>query len=318
MDNRRRHRLFLVACLTLMAMAWARPGLGHEVLIVQSSATRAYQQAVDGFNQVYGVTTSLPGIASIQPTETILLDPESPDPARDVSRKYQDLQPNLIVAVGTSALEAVKGLAGPILYCLVPNPEGVVQGRPEVTGVWMATAPEAQLTAIKEALPAIKAIAFLHNPAAENDLFSLAQDAAGRLRLTLVDAPATNVLDAIRLLAKLAGQIDAILLPPDPVLINRDLLEALTALSLESRIPIIAFAPKYLEQGAALAIFTSPTQMGRQAAEMAKRFIPAPPPIGVRPEYGKETTIRTNDRIISILKIQLASQPQAPDRSPSP
>jgi putative ABC transport system substrate-binding protein len=292
----------IILCATLLVMASVRPGLAHEVLIVQSSAIGAYQEAVSGFDQAFG-STSMEGIASIQASQALILDPAAADSIHTVTRKYQDLQPNLIVAVGTAALEAVKDLPGPIIYLMVPNPEAVAGKRTNITGIRMATGPKQQLAAIKAAFPSAKKIGLLHNPATAGNFPSLARKAAEGLGLTLVDAPAANDREASILIPQMAGRIDALLLTPDPTLISEPLLSALTLVSLEKKIPLIAFAPKYLKQGAAMVVFTSPEQLGRQAADMAKRLLAAPAHGPVRPEYGQETTVLTNERIIKTLGI---------------
>lgn len=307
MDTRFRHCLRTIALATLLVMALPCPGLGH-VLIVQGSAIEAYQQAVAGFKQAFA-TASLPGIASIQPDVTLVLDPEHQDSIHDVSRKYQDLQPEIIVAVGTPALEATQGLSCPIVYLMVPNPEPLVRQRPNITGIRMATGPKEQLMAIKETFPAVTRIGLLHNPERGGDFLALAQAAAGQLRLTLVSAPATDDREASQDLTRLAGQVDAILLTPEPSLISQTLLNALAIFSLEQRVPLIAFAPKYLEQGAAMAVFTSPVQSGRQAAELVKRALTGQGPKGAPPEYGHEATVLTNDRIIK--KLGVLANPRA-------
>lgn len=291
---------FIILCSTLLVMALVRPGLAHEVLIVQSSAIAAYQEAVSGFNGSFG-PASLPGIASIQTTQVLLLDPTAADTVNRVNRKYQDLQPNLILAVGTAALKAVRDLPGPIVYLMVPTPEAVIGQRTSITGIRMTTEPGGQLAAIKATLPGATRIGLLYNPALASDFPDLARKAAKRLGLTLVDAPATSDREASTLIPAMADRIDALLLTPDPTLISTPLLHALALVSLDRGIPLVAFAPKYLNHGAAMVVFTSPEQAGRQAAGMARRLLALPRHQAIRPEYGQVTTVLTNERIIKTL-----------------
>jgi len=293
------HRLILVAML--LVMADLSPCLAQGVMIVQSSSVDAYQKAVSGFEQAFARSTSLPGISSIQPTQTIVLDPAGKDAVSVVAKSYQTLLPEVVVAVGNGALEAVKDLNGPIVYLLVANPEAIAQQRTNITGIKMTPGPLPQLARLQAALPSARKIAVLFDPATSADFVSLAQAAAGALDLTLVKAPAKDDREAILLIGGLAGQIDAIWLLPEPALISPALLNALALLSLEKHIPLIAFAPKYLELGAALAIFSSPEQLGMQAADLVKRLMSAPAGEAVRPEYGREAAVLANERIIQKL-----------------
>ena len=304
MPGRHSHRLIILFTM-LLVMADLRPGLANQVLIVQGSSLEAYQRAVSGFNQVFA-TISLPGVASIQTTQTVVLDPKQNNHNQTITKNYQDLQPNLIVAVGSSALEAVKDLPQPIIYLMTPDPEAIIQRRPHITGVKILTSPETQLSAIKETFPNIKRIGLLYNPATCGDFPHLAQMAAARLDLTLIEVAADNDRDLIQHLHEVEDQLDAMLLTPAPTIITSPLLEVLALLSLEKRLPLIAFAPKYLDQGATMTIFTSPEQLGMQAAEMAKRLLASPGQEEIKPEYGKEATKMTNRRIIQKLGLVIA------------
>jgi putative ABC transport system substrate-binding protein len=99
----------------------------------------------------------------------------------------------------------------------------------------------------------------------------------------------------------LSAELDAIWLRPDPALISPTLLQALALVSLEKRIPLLAFAPKYLEYGAAMAIYSSPEQLGQQAADLVKRLLRDPSAEATLPEDGREVTVLTNERIIQNL-----------------
>lgn len=295
------HHLILVAML--LVMADLRPCLAQGVMIVQSSSAEAYQNAVSAFNQELTSTISLPGIASVQPAQTFVLDPAVEDPESVVDRNYHFLRPEVVVAVGNQALEAVKDLNCPIVYLLVANPDPIVQQRPNITGITMMPGPLPQLAAIKAAFPTVRRIGILFDPSTSSDFVTLARKAAGTLDLSLVQAPASADREAILLISSLVSQIDAIWLMPEPSLISQTLLKGLALVSLEKRIPMIAFAPKYLEFGAAMAIFASPEQLGRQAAELAKQLLSAPSRKAIKPEYGRTTTVQTNDRIIQTLDI---------------
>lgn len=293
------HRLILLAML--LVMADLRPCLAQGVMIVQSSSVEAYQKAVSGFDLAFARFTSLPGVASIQPAQTIVLDPAANDAVPVVTRHYQALRPQVVVAIGNGALEAVKDLKCPIVYLLVANPDAIAGQRKNITGIKMTPGPLPQLAHLKAALPAVQKIAILFDPASNADFASRAQAAAVSLDLALVTAPASDDLEAIRQIGGLAGQIDAIWLLPEPSLISPALLNAVALLSLEKHIPLIAFAPKYLELGAAMAIFSSPEQLGMQAADLVKRFMSAPAGEAVAPEYGKMVTVLPNERIIQKL-----------------
>ena len=297
--TRHRHRnRFTFAFVTLLVLAF--PALGRPyVLIVQSSPIEAYQQAVAGFTQ-YFTTTSLPGIASIQPNEIIILGQAT---SETVANRYQEVKPELVIAVGTSALEVVKGFTTPIIYLMVPNPDAITKGQGNIVGISMMTDPEQQLSAIKATFPAATRVAIIHNPARNGDYVKLVRAAQSRFRLTVTDLPVNDDKEALNLLSSQSNHFDALLLTPDPSLITPILMNGLALYSLEQHVPLVAFAPKYLDQGAAMVVYTSPEQAGKQAAELAKRSLSGQLGTSMRQEYGREATRLTNDRIIQKLGI---------------
>lgn len=297
MENSLKRRFVILVCAMLLALGVPRSGIG-QVLIVQGSAMEVYRQAVSGFNQEFTPTTSLPGISSVQPTETMILEPDSLDNVNFVARKYQSLQPKIIVAVGSLALSSVASLPGPVIYLMVPDPDSIVRPRSGLAGVRMTVLPERQLSSVKEVFPDRTRIGLLHDPASSLGFLKQAQGAAESVKLTLVSIPASSDREAIQLLIKRENAMDALLLSPEPSLISPTLVDALAQFSLEENIPVIVFAPKYLEMGAAMAIFSSPQAMGRQAGRMVREYLLRPFPDSVSMEFSTEAAVQTNPRVI--------------------
>lgn len=314
MPNRRISRFATLVCILMLAMAIPRLGFG-QVLIVQSSAAEIYNQAVSGFTQTFTPTASLPGVSSIEEVEIVVLGPASAaNNAQLTTRKYQSMQPKLIVAVGSLALKSVASLPGPVIYLLVPAPEAIVGARVALAGVMMTPSPAQQLAPIKKTFPGRTRIGLLHNPAVSGDFFKLAHDSTESVGLSLVSIPAASDREAILAVGEGAEKIDALLLTPDSSLISPTLLEALALFSLEKKIPLVAFAPKYLEYGAAMVVFASPLEMGYQAGRMAREHLGRPYTEKTSPTYVKEVSILTNPRIVRRMGTSSAPSASHKDR----
>lgn len=286
--------------LTILCL-WPLSGQAAEILVLRSSPLKPYDEAIAGFNRAIAGLAAPPGLKTIAPYSLHQLDIAGPDPVNSAAEKIADLHPDLVVAVGGEALAAVQDLKCPIVYLLVANPDAIGGPRPNITGLKMTPGPRPQLTAIKSAFPTVKRIGLLFNPATSTDFVSLAEGAAQGLALSLVKIPASSDREAILLMDDLSAELDAIWLRPDPALISPTLLKALALVSLERRIPLLAFAPKYLEFGAAMAIYSSPEQLGRQAADLVKRLLSDPSAGATKPEDGREVTVLANERIIQKL-----------------
>jgi putative ABC transport system substrate-binding protein len=71
----------------------------------------------------------------------------------------------------------------------------------------------------------------------------------------------------------LLKQSDLLLAINDPLVLNRESAKWLLYEAYERRLPVIGFSRAYVRAGAAAAVFSEPEQLGRQAAEITRRWL---------------------------------------------
>nr|MBF0222990.1 hypothetical protein [Desulfobulbaceae bacterium] len=297
--------------ILLTLFCWAviflpQQATASEVLIVNSSQRQPYLQAIAGLNRVLG-GVSYQGVKTIQQTESELFAADSIQSDLLFNSKVKQHQAEVLVAVGAKALAAVANLPLPIVYLMVVNPEKISQGKDNITGVRVTVDPEKELAAIAEYLPTVKKIGIIYDPdnsAAQIDLLTRA--VLNNSRLTLLPREVSLAKEVNAVLTRIGPSVEALLLVPDTTVLTAENLDIFSLYSLNSRKPLIAFAPQYLKHGAALALYSTPTAMGEQAGQMVLRLLAGETIDQIPPEASQTLTVETNSRILNKLGFEAA------------
>ena len=259
--------------LVLLALTFlfvhAGPAKGQEIVIVQTSKFAPYQEAVNAFDQTISAASSYHGVKVLNPVKTRKIDLSQPAGSGQSFLPLNDLKADLIVAVGTKALNAVQQQPAQIVYLMASGVKAIIRNRPNICGIEMVVSPRAQLAAIKAHLPKINTILLLYDPAKTGPLVRLTEAAAPAAGLKIVSRILTSVKDLKKTLADNAAKTDAILLLPDTTVLSPATLKLFTIFSASHKMPLISFSPKYLRHGAAMAVFGAPSAMGEQAGRLA-------------------------------------------------
>ncbi len=299
-------KLITLAVLCWLAVVLPWQAYAEEVLIVNSLPIKPYQQAIDGLNQVLGNTSYLE-VKTIQRVESEVFYAGSIKGNNIFNRKIRDQQGQIIVAVGSKALAAVADITLPIVYLMAANPEKIIQGKTNITGVSLTVDPGKQLAAIIALLPSIKNIGIIYNPANSADqIASLESSAKKNTSLTLLTKRVALAKAVNAALAELGTSVQAVLLVPDTTVVTSANLDIFSLYSLNKNKPLIAFAPQYLKHGASLAIYSTPEAMGQQAGHMVLRLLGGKNIAEMPPETSQTITVQINQRILHKLGFETA------------
>lgn len=263
-------RIFHILALLLL---WGFPAFAAEVVVVQGERNIPYEAAVRGFE----------GTAGVRSVERLVLAEMR---GADVVRAVREARPRVVLAVGRDALSRVKEIREiPVVYLMVASPESAGALGRNVTGVTMTVAPERYLAFIRDSLNG-RRVGVLYDPERTGAMARQARVAAERLGITLVEGVARSPRDVPRILNELSGKVDALWLLPDATVLTLEGQEAIFLFSQNNRVPVVAFAEKYLGVGALAALAIDPDDLGRQAGRMTRRIldgvsvenVPAEPP----------------------------------------
>jgi ABC-type uncharacterized transport system substrate-binding protein len=188
--------------------------------------------------------------------------------------------PHLFVTVGTRAAQALidEGVSIPTLRTLVARSaheslnSHAQDSNPgsSVAAIYLEQPWERQLEFARLLLPEARQLGAILGPASQRDAPALAnaaekQNFAPRLRSL---AAQDDVGGAFK---EVAQHSDAILAVPDPAVLTPNSAKWLLYTAYQRGIPVIGFSKSYVTAGALGAVYSTPEQIARQAAEMVAR-----------------------------------------------
>lgn len=226
--------------------------------------------------------------------------------------------PDLIVTVGAAAFDGVLAwLAAqggawervPLLAVLLPraayelHAPPAAAGRRPMSAALLDQPPGRQMALIRRALPEHRRVGVLPGPQTQAQLKTLQREAAAH-GLTLVTAPAVGApADLYPALKAALDASDLILALPEPTVYHGGSLQNILLTTHRARAPLVAFSPAYVRAGAVLALYSTPAQVARRAAEMLRGWLAGrglPPP-----QTPREFAVAANVKVAASLGLQL-------------
>ena len=276
--------------LFLLNFFFTPAAAGQKVLALQSVAIAPYEEAVRGFERVYGSEVKRLFV--------------SEQKEKDVLREIQAIKPDMVLAVGRDALLIARRLRDiPVVYCMVLNPLALLAAETNISGVSMNLAPGKQLPELLKILPDTHDIALLYDPARTGAFVQELREAAALAGVRLNAMEVHQPQEVPRRLNNIRDRADLFWMLPDVTVIAPETVEAILLFSLENKIPILTFSEKYLERGAMLSIGIDPFDIGRQAGELAQMIFSG----GEHLQHGeaRKALVAVNEKIARKLGIRI-------------
>lgn len=294
---RARYRLVSLAlCLLLWAI-----GQVHAttlVVIVSSERSPAYVEAAEALVS----ELERQGVSRFDMRQQTALEFKNSDAG----------SPRLLVALGAQAAQAVATTKPkyPVLCALLPRTsfEAVLRetgqkSSDQFSALYFDQPLGRQLELIRMALPEAKKVGVLwgsESLAKEPFLKALA---ATKL-LSVVDGRITGENFLFPQLKKVLVDADVLLALADQQVFNVQTIQNILLTSFRAQVPLVGFSPAYVRAGALLAVFSTPEQIGRQSAALAKdvllgKSLPAVP------LYPSSFSVMVNDHVARSLGLSL-------------
>ena len=266
----------------LVWLALCLPGLqtqaqGIKVHIVSSQASAPYLDAAQAL--IKGLSSH--GVARSEIQVMSLADFSNVSPVALATGKVW-------VALGTQAAAALAKAqlrGASVLSALIPGSgfERVLrqsgrQASAQFNAIYLDQPLQRQLVLIRLALPRAKRVAVLWGPESWNRVDTL-RTLANTQGLVLQDARLKVESDLFAALQSVLDGSDVLLAQADPLVFNSSSIQNILMTSIRDKVPLVAFSPAYVRAGALLAIYSTPTQVGTQAARwvldvLAQRTLP--------------------------------------------
>ena len=193
---------------------------------------------------------------------------------------------DLIITAGAQALRNALANSGPtpVLATLLPRQsyEQIIAeapaSRPRITAITLDQPAARQASFLRRLLPDQKRIGILVGEE------SLAGTAQLRQQLSAVglsldsESASDNVAGLLGALNALLPRVNVLLALPDSTIYKRDNIKAILVTSYRHQRPVVAYSAAFVKAGALAALYTTPTQIAGQTAELI--LGPGPLPVG--------------------------------------
>ncbi len=201
----------------------------------------------------------------------------------------------------------------PLIFCMIQDPGQLgLLNVPNVSGVSFSIPVMNQLAAFRTVNPRGVRVGVIYGSEPVAKLVAEAQSRARVLRLNIVErrvASDKEVPEALRGLLKGSEAVDALWLPPDPMLLGDEARRFILAETLKAGKPVYAFSPRWWPRARWSATVPTYVSVGEQAAELVARAA------GRRPRRGADGAAR---RAGDQQEVGRAPQAGDPGRRPWP
>lgn len=255
------------ACvLALAAAAGAQPASSAEVAILKTSEVAAWRTTLDALRRA-------------APTHLFTEYDLRGDKAEAdrVVASLKGKSGTIVVAMGPLAAQAAREGAPelPLIFCMVQDPASLgLLNAPNTFGVSFTIPVKNQLAAFRMVNPRGVRVGVIYSAEQGGRLVQEALKAAPVVRLLLVERPVQSdreIPEALRSLLKGSEAVDALWIPPDPVLLNEETRRFLLSETLKAGRPVYSFSPALVGEGALVSNGPDMASVGAQLAELVAR-----------------------------------------------
>ncbi|HEX5127330.1 MAG TPA: ABC transporter substrate binding protein [Rhodocyclaceae bacterium] len=274
------------------------------VAIVQSESSPAYQEFTDA------VRTELRRDAV--PPDVIVLDSD-----QAATRPLADVQ--FVIAAGIRAAQVLtaRDLKQPLLLTLLPRSayDHLVAGKHDdkrISAVFIDQSPARYIDLLHLALPNVDRIGILVGRDSRDTANALAQAARERKLKPVLETVASDS-DIFPALQRMFADGNGVLLAtPDTSVFNSQTIPNIVLSTYRYHVPIVGFTQAYVKTGALVAIYSTPSQIGLQAAEIVHGVLSGGALPG--PQYPRQFDVGVNTYVARSLELQLDNETNLHDR----
>ncbi|MBB5016891.1 ABC-type uncharacterized transport system substrate-binding protein [Chitinivorax tropicus] len=287
----------LLAWLTASGWALATP----DVLIVSSEDSPPYQELIQTFStQLAGRVDQLE--ISVQ-SQQQLSDSLSKQP------------PRLLLTLGVSATEQAiqSNQRVPHLAVLVPRLtyEKLLSSKPATdlrnrSAIYLDQPLDRFLGLARLVVPNLERVAILSSmdPAPPRKPLASALKNPPALVVELIESER----DIVPTMQRVLPGTQALLAIPDNKVYTPHTAELVILTAYRQRVPIIGFSSTFTRAGALCSVYSTPSQIGQQAAEIASKVLSGRAVLPA-PQYPQHYTISVNDRVARALGMEIKPAP---------
>ena len=304
LDNKMRglFKLFSWLMLALGLTVW--PCLGFaapkQVVVLLSDSSAPYQEAARAIRESIEADSAKLTIRFVV----------AGDPGADEAMAQPD---TLLVPLGAKATQIAAKTDQPLFAALVARQffEKLVpsasSNRRQISALFLDQPISRHLQLVRVAQPRARTVGVVLGPS-QSVLQAELTQAASNAGLRLSAIALTGSGDLFTSLQTLLPNVDALLLFPDPLVVNRSSIQNLMLTTYRQRVPVVGYSQNLVDAGALVAVYSTPQQIGQQVAETIQRMLSARQWELLPPAYPKYFTVKTNSSVARSLDIEVPNE----------
>ncbi|MDB5816217.1 MAG: hypothetical protein JWM03_1880 [Rhodocyclales bacterium] len=291
------------AFVLLLVTTGGREASAATIAVVLSESRGAYQEFADALRAELR--------RDQQTHELLVIDSE-----QAASRSLADVQ--LVIGVGGKAMDvlAAKDFKAPLLLTLIPRSSydklpAARRDDHKTTGLFIDQPPTRYIDLVRVALPDADRIGLLAGRDSHDNVARLAQVARDRKLHPAVETINSEgeIYPAIQRLFPDGG---VLLATPDTTIFNTQTIPNIILSAYRFRVPVVGFSQGSVKSGALIALFSTPSQLGTQSAEIASKVLAGTPLPA--PQYPRIFSVGINTVVARSLSIEMESESVIHDR----
>jgi putative tryptophan/tyrosine transport system substrate-binding protein len=253
----------LAAFILLAVLALASRADAAVIAVIKSKDVSQYNQTLDGFKARLG------GKAEVKEFNLDAVGEGA------IAAAVSAVNPNAIFAIGPAAAKIARTSfpSVPLVYAVVPNPDGIGLRGQNVTGVAMSVHPRKHFALFRQLAGSVKRVGVIYNPQKSQDYVDEGIKAAEGHGIQLISKKANGEQDVPNLLREMIGQIDAFWLIPDSTVVSRNSYKFILQNTLEKGIPLLVFSSELVKAGALVGLSPDFGDAGDKAAQLLEKIV---------------------------------------------
>lgn len=227
------------------------------------------------------------------------------------THSLQESDGHLLVAVGVQALSELsrRETKLPIFGVFIPQSSydsiwnQTKRSQHQFSAILLDQPFNRQINLLKNLLPKIERAGVLYGPTSHRFSNELRQ-AATRENIGLAEQEVYESAELTTKLKLVLQDSQALLAIPDPSIYSRETAQTILLTSYRYQKPVIGFSQAYVKAGALAAVYSSPSQIAKQAAEVIMQSHEALPP----PRFPKYFSVDINRQVARSLSVELQDE----------
>ncbi|MFH0731106.1 MAG: ABC transporter substrate binding protein [Pseudomonadota bacterium] len=241
------------------------------VVVLVSMKIRPYLDAVDGITDFFDSEKQTAKL------HLIYVEDYPGGGGMPLIERIEEISPRLIISIGPDAAQfswaAFHMPEVRKVYAMVLGPDKILPAAGISCGVSLNIPPDIQMSRYRAALPELKRIGLIYDPALNSTYAKEMADKAAFIGLHVTHIEVSSKKDLPELLTRHWEGIDSLWFIPDRTVISEGLVQYIIKEAITRKIAVIGYNRFFYENGAALSFVFDYRKIGFQSARLGARVI---------------------------------------------